>query len=61
MTREEFSKKGFYGAMPVIYKDKVRLVRSVDFEEDLIGLVSECDQGDIDWVRCENVSIQLPS
>lgn len=59
MTREEFSKTGFHGAMPVIYQGNVRLVRSVDFEEDLIGLVSECDQSDIDWVRCENVSLKL--
>lgn len=61
MTQEEFSKTGFYGGMPVTYKDETRIVRSVDFMEDLVGLVSKDDQGDIDWVRCENVSLQLPS
>lgn len=58
MTQEEFNQTSFGNGDRAIYKNKVYPVASVDFEENLIGLlmnISGGEEGDISWVRCENV------
>jgi hypothetical protein len=58
MTREEFAQMKFRAGMTAIYKDCKYDIVSVNFEEDLLGLL-ELDgniDNDLSWVRCENVS-----
>jgi len=60
MTIDEFNNTGFTGSMQVKYKNRVRDLFSVNFEEALIGLVEDCDgsdEGDIQWVHCENCEL----
>jgi hypothetical protein len=57
MTKEEFDNTKFHADMQCIYKGKTRELISVDFEERLIGLVSESDPDMCDWVRCENINL----
>jgi hypothetical protein len=61
MTPQEFDNTGFGSGMKVIYKDSEYLLGSVDFEERLIGIVTEEDfkSGDYtyDWIRCENCEL----
>lgn len=60
MNIEEFNKTSFTGNMQCKYKGAVRDIFSVNFNEALIGLVEiclGCDDGDIEWVRCENIEI----
>lgn len=56
MTQEEFLQTSFGKGDQAVYKGQSYLIRSVDFEERLIGLhefVEGCD--DPQWVRCESV------
>jgi len=60
MTLEDFSKTKFTGNMRVEFKGRERDLFTVNFDQGLIGLVEDCsghDNGDIEWVRCENVAI----
>jgi len=60
MTIEEFNNTGFSGKMQFTYKGRARDLASVNFEEALIGLVEDClgsDEGDIEWVRCDNAEL----
>lgn len=60
MTIEEFNKTRFSGNMKVKYKERERDLFSVNFAESLIGLIEDClgsDDGDVEWVRCENVEL----
>ena len=59
MTIEEFNKTGFTGNMQCEFKNRIRDIFSINFDQALIGLVEDChgcDDGDIEWVRCENVT-----
>ena len=59
MTTEEFNKQGFGAGDKARYKDgNIYDVATVDFEEQLIGLLMHISGGepdDVSWVRCENV------
>ena len=65
MTIEEFNGTRFYAGMIVEYKGIDYPVMSVDFEEALIGIVTneiEHDNDmdvdyDVRWVRCENCNL----
>lgn len=56
MTRKEFDKTGFYNGIKAKYKGETRLIKEVNFEEDLIGLQTD-DMLETEWVRCENCEI----
>lgn len=62
MTIEEFNKTGFTGQMRCTYKGEEYLLASVDFEEQLIGILlpdnQEQDDYELTWVRCENVELK---
>ena len=64
MTQEEFDKTNFSRRVKVSYKggaDPLYVV-SVDFEERLLGVsetINVLSDGDISWVRCENVDLIL--
>ncbi len=53
MTIKEFRKTKFFKLDMFIYRGKARCLKSLDFDENLIGLKG--DKNTIDWVRCENV------
>lgn len=59
MTKKEFNNTSFGKGDTAVYNGKEYPVGSVDFEEQLIGLVMEIEGGDNPeertWVRCENV------
>ena len=59
MTTEQFGRQSFGAGDKARYKNgKVYDVATVDFEEQLIGLrmnISGGEEGDVTWVRCENV------
>jgi hypothetical protein len=61
MTLEEFSNTRFGFGMRAIYKGQVYLVKTVDFEESLLGLLlpdnQEGDDWEVSWVRCENIEL----
>ena len=60
MTLEEFNNHRFGANTIVNYDGRERDLFSVNMIESLIGLVEDCqghDLGDIEWVRCENVTI----
>lgn len=56
MTITEFNKTGFGAGDKAEYDGKVYDIASIDFKEQLIGLIG-ITQGseEIEWVRCENV------
>ena len=56
MTQDEFDETFWLNGMKCTYDSRHREVMCVDFFERLIGLHSLSETGDIDWVRCENVS-----
>jgi hypothetical protein len=62
MTIEEFDKMKWKAGMQVRYhclsKSRTRDVASVNFLEKLIGLASIDEVDEIDWVRCENVTLE---
>ena len=58
VTTEEFSKQSFGAGDKARYKDGIYVVATVDFDEQLIGLLLNISGGepdDVSWVRCENV------
>ena len=58
MTIEEFNETEFTENMRCIFEMRTREILSVDFSRALIGLAEDCqgsEDGDIEWVRCENV------
>lgn len=60
MTIEEFEKTGFGAGDRAEYKGVMHPIRTVDFEEKLVGipaniLTGGCTEDDVTWVRCENV------
>lgn len=57
MTIEEFNNTKFSGYTKIIYKEIEYEVRALCFEENLIGFNVEYDD-DINWVRCENVTLK---
>lgn len=58
MTLQEFDETKWGAHMQCIYAHKVREVASVNFPERLVGLASLDEVDEIDWVRCENVTIE---
>ncbi len=63
MTIEQFKTTRFTGGMKVKYRDdKIYDLASVDFQEYLIGITGYTSggyEGDVQWVRCENVEIAV--
>jgi hypothetical protein len=60
MTIEEMNKTEFTAGMKVNYKGETQDLISVNFEEHLIGIGNAEDvDSEIDWVRCENVSLEV--
>lgn len=57
MTLKEFNNTQFGAGMRCIYKGQTRDIGGVEFEEQLLGLVNECDDEERDWVRCENIEL----
>lgn len=61
MTQSEFQKTSFGRGDKVEYRGNMYLLAAVDFEEQLIGFVSEedFDSGDYEysWARCENCKV----
>lgn len=56
MTIQEFKNNGFRAGDRAIYQKKIYPIASVDFEEQLIGLVGVVEGSEeISWVRCENI------
>ena len=58
MTIPEFNKTAFGCGDKAIYHDTEYQIASVDFEEQLIGLlipISGAERLEISWVRCENI------
>jgi len=60
MTIDQFNKSRFGTGDKAKYTDgKTYVVAQVDFEEQLLGLLMEIDggeEGEVSWVRCENVN-----
>lgn len=59
MSIEEFEDTRFGRGMKVRYKGVEYPIASVDFEESLIG-IEFTENGEICWVRCENLTIVEP-
>ena len=60
MTIDDFNNYRFGSNVRVEFKGRIRDLFSVNLDQALIGLVEDCqgsDEGDIEWVRCENVAI----
>jgi hypothetical protein len=67
MTQAEFQKTRWGKGMRALYRGEIYLIAQVDFEEQLIGMVSEQYESDpnevMSWARCENVELmnyQIP-
>lgn len=63
MTIEEFNNTKFSIHDWAIYKGAKYKIASVDFEEQLIGLLMNNDPEnpkEISWVRCENAELAFP-
>jgi len=56
MSEDEFDAAKWTNRMTCRYHGEEREIVLVDFEEKLIGLRSVCDEGVIDYVRCQSVS-----
>lgn len=57
----KFMNSRFGGGDRAVYKGKEYPIASVDFEEQLIAIPSPyegCNEGELQWVRCENVEIK---
>lgn len=63
MTQEQFRTTKFGVNSKFMYKEKVYGIITVDFEEELIGLAKEHNDGEYDilWVRYENCEEATPS
>jgi len=57
MTLEEFNNYRWSSKTELIYEEKIRKVRSVNFKESLIELRTDEKGHYEEWVRCENVKI----
>tara|TARA_R100000951_G_scaffold98181_1_gene88053 strand:- start:712 stop:900 length:189 start_codon:yes stop_codon:yes gene_type:complete len=60
MKIEEFNKTSFGSGMRCIFKMETRVISSLNFDQALIGLKENCDgcdEGDVEWVRCENIEL----
>ena len=59
MTIQEFDSMGWGCGMTAEYHGKTYPIAGCDFEEKLVGITGVCipDNGEIIWVRCENVSV----
>ena len=58
MTHLEFSITSFGKGDKAIYKGVAYQIKSVDFVEELIGMIGVFDEDDkeeITWVRCESI------
>ena len=58
MTLTEFDEARFSKNDIAVYDGEQYCIGAIDFQEQLIGLLMEADEGqeqDIKWVRCENV------
>lgn len=58
MTIDQFDKTGFQYGDKAVYKGETYPIKSLDFEERLIGLLGVsfgADEDDVTWVRCESV------
>jgi predicted Mrr-cat superfamily restriction endonuclease len=67
MTQAEFSKTRWGKGMRALYRGEIYLIAQVDFEEYLIGMVTERYESNpyetMSWARCENVELvnyQIP-
>lgn len=63
MTQEEFDSKAWGCGINAVYMGALYAVVSVNFQEKLVGLydalsAKDCEDGDVIWVRCENVEVQ---
>lgn len=56
MTVEEFNKTGWSKGMNCLYQGKKHQIRSLDFDEKLVGIVVD-HSDDPAWVRCENITV----
>lgn len=56
MTIEEFNNTSWGAGMKIRYCKDIYEVGSVDFEEKLIGYITEIDEC-YSWARCENCEI----
>ena len=68
MNFEEFDNTKFYAGIKIKYRDDVKLVTTVDFEERLIGFIEVDELEDYkmnlvkpSFARCENVIIYKES
>lgn len=57
MTIKEFDNTKWTGQMKCRYKLKEYDIVSVDFEERLIAIQETNDEEQLDWKRCENVTL----
>ncbi len=61
MTIEEFDNTKWGSGMYAQHKDgNIYQISNVDFDEKLVGLLMNIiggDEGDVSWVRCENVKM----
>lgn len=57
MTIQEFEKTSFGAGMKLKYRDEVYQLGSVDFFENLVGMVNPDDEDNLMWARCENVEL----
>lgn len=64
MNFEEFDNIKFYAGIKIKYRDDVKLVTTVDFEERLIGFIEVDELEDYkmnlvkpSFARCENITI----
>jgi hypothetical protein len=58
MTQEEMKQARFGNGDTAKYRNRIYPIASIDFGENLIGLLMNIpggDECDISWVRCENV------
>jgi hypothetical protein len=61
MKIEEFDNTEFGKGLKGLYKGQAYLIKSIDFEERLVGLLlednEEGDDYELSWVRCENIEL----
>ena len=58
MTIDEFNNTRWTASMCCIYMGERRDIASVDFNEQLIGMVNITDlDGELIWARCENIEL----
>jgi hypothetical protein len=63
MTRDQFNNMPHHANMFVMYEEQKYYVISVDFKEQLFGLVEEkaaIPKDEWFWVRCESITLIHP-